>query len=217
MRRISIVLTAVLMLASPAMAQETAEGVSHASTVFGSFGGLSDGIATIHFGGGEEVIWPSGFGFGADVGYITSTTDFKGGLGLLSGGPLYRFRTSGRYKPYVRGGVSLAFRELFEKLLERLEAEAANDRYMTVFNRTPTAFVLNRRGHLLTFNQGSGQDLGVGNAEWTPAEDEDEPWTFRIRRSSIDLSKLQLGAAPETDVNGVVDDIVKTFLRETEE
>ena len=26
--------------------------------------------------------------------------------------------------------------ELFEKLLERLEAEAANDRYMTVFNRS---------------------------------------------------------------------------------
>ena len=54
---------------------------------------------------------PNGFGFGADVGYITSTTDFTGGLGLLAGGPIYQFSTSSRYKPYIRGGASLAFRQ----------------------------------------------------------------------------------------------------------
>ena len=79
MRRILVVLAAVLALASPTRAQETADGVSRATTVFGSLGGTSDGIATIHFGGGEELIWPNGFGVGADVGYITSTTDFMGG------------------------------------------------------------------------------------------------------------------------------------------
>ena len=110
MRRISVVLTAVLALASPTMAQETAEGVSRATTVFGSLGGISDGIATIHFGGGEELIWPNGLGIGADIGYITSTTAFADGLGLLTAGPIYQFRTSSHYKPYIRGGVSLAFR-----------------------------------------------------------------------------------------------------------
>ena len=45
------------------------------------------------------------------MGYITSTTDFTGGLGLLAGGPVYLFRMSSRYQPYIRGGVSLAFRQ----------------------------------------------------------------------------------------------------------
>ena len=110
MRTILVVLTAVLMLASPTVAQETRESVSHATTVFGSLGGIGDGTATIHFGGGEELIWPNGLGLGADIGYITSTTAFADGLGLLTAGPIYEFRTNSRYKPFVRGGVSLAFR-----------------------------------------------------------------------------------------------------------
>ena len=99
MRRISVVLTAVLTLASLTMAQETTESVSHAATVFGSLGGMSDGTTTIYFGGGEEFIWPNGLGIGADVGSIRSTTEFAGGLGLLTAGPLYEFRTSSSYKP----------------------------------------------------------------------------------------------------------------------
>ena len=57
MRRIFGTLAAVLMLASPAMAQETVEAVSAVGTVFGSLGGMSDGSSgLLHFGAGEEVI-----------------------------------------------------------------------------------------------------------------------------------------------------------------
>jgi len=109
MRRILVVLTAGLMLASPTTAQETADSVSRAATVFGSLGGMSDGTATIHVGVGEEFIWSNGLGLGADAGYISSTTQFAKGLWLLTAGPIYEFRTGSHYKPYVRGGVTLAF------------------------------------------------------------------------------------------------------------
>ena len=109
MQRMVIVATAVVLLATPTLAQEPAEGAQRVGTVFGSLGGISDGTSALfHIGGGEEVVWPNGFGVGADVGYISSTNAFGEGLFLLTAGPLYEFRNSSRYRPFVRGGVSLA-------------------------------------------------------------------------------------------------------------
>ena len=99
-----IVATAVVLLATPTLAQEPAEGAQRVGTVFGSLGGISDGTSALfHIGGGEEVVWPNGFGVGADVGYISSTNAFGEGLFLLTAGPLYEFRNSSRYRPFVPG------------------------------------------------------------------------------------------------------------------
>ena len=109
MRRIVIVAAAVVLLAAPTLAQEPAEGPQRVGTVFGSLGGISDGSSALfHIGGGEEIVWPNGFGVGADVGYMSSTNAFGEGLFLLTAGPLYEFRNSSRYQPFVRGGISLA-------------------------------------------------------------------------------------------------------------
>ncbi len=110
MGRIFGILVAVLMSASPAMAQETVEAVSAVGTVFGSLGGMSDGSSgLLHFGAGEEVIWPNGLGLGADLGYIGATTGFGDGFMMLAGGPIYKFRTRSSFKPFVRGGLTVAF------------------------------------------------------------------------------------------------------------
>ena len=109
MRRIVIVATAVVLMAAPTLAQEPADSLQRVGTVFGSLGGISDGSSALfHIGGGEDIVWPNGLGVGADFGYISSTNAFGDGLFLLTAGPLYEFRNSSRYKPFVRGGVSLA-------------------------------------------------------------------------------------------------------------
>src|SRR5262245_12394542 len=46
-------------------------------------------------------------------------------------------------------------RELFQRLVDRLEAVRANDLTMIVFQRTPFSFSVSRHGHLLTIDQGS--------------------------------------------------------------
>ena len=109
MRTIIGVLTALLALASPALAQETTAAVTRTATVFGSLGGMSSGSSgLLHLGAGEDVIWPNGLGFGADFGYIGATTGFADGLMMLTAGPIYEFRTSSSFKPYVRGGLTVA-------------------------------------------------------------------------------------------------------------
>ena len=110
MPRIAIVATALVLLATPTLAQGRAEGHRRAGALFGSLGGVSDGTAPLfHVGAGEEVVWSNGLGVGGDFGYIGPNSEFGEGLLLLTVGPIYEFRTSGRYKPFVRGGVSLAF------------------------------------------------------------------------------------------------------------
>ena len=108
MQKIAIVVTLVVLFGTHASAQEVEEGLQRTGTVFGALGGTSDGTAPLfHVGAGEDVVWPNGLGVGADVGYISSTTDFGEGLFLLTAGPIYEFQTGRRYKPFVRGGVSL--------------------------------------------------------------------------------------------------------------
>ena len=112
MQKIAIVVTLVVLFGTHASAQEVEEGLQRTGTVFGALGGTSDGTAPLfHVGAGEDVVWPNGLGVGADVGYISSTTDFGEGLFLLTAGPIYEFQTGRRYKPFVRGGVSLVLGE----------------------------------------------------------------------------------------------------------
>lgn len=108
MRKVSVMLATALMLVSPVVAQESTHGPERVGTVFGSLGGMSDGSATLfHVGAGEEVVWSNGLGIGADFGYISSASEFGEGVFLLTAGPIYEFSTGSRYRPFVRGGVSL--------------------------------------------------------------------------------------------------------------
>ena len=108
MQWVLVVCAALLMLAQPVVAQDETAGVSTVGVVFFGPGGVSDGTATIHLGGGGEFIWPNGLGVAMDAGYISSATEFTQGVGLLAAGPIYQFGSSHRYRPYVRGGVTLA-------------------------------------------------------------------------------------------------------------
>ena len=49
-----------------------------------------------------------------DAGYISAVTEFTQGLGVLAAGPIYEFSCHGRYRPCVRGGVTLAFDPAFQ-------------------------------------------------------------------------------------------------------
>ena len=109
MQRVLAMSAAILMLTTPAVAQEATEGVLTVGTVFFGPGGFTDGTATIHLGGGGEFIWPNGLGVGTDVGYISSARAFTQGVGLFAAGPVYQFGGSRRYRPYVRGGATVAF------------------------------------------------------------------------------------------------------------
>lgn len=107
--------------------------------------------------------------------------------------------------------------ELFEAVVKRLLDRQAQDQTLVVKDRTPTMFALERRGHLLTFFKGDGRVIAKGLIEWRPGPDEDESHRFRVTRVSPTSSLLRMTKGPEGDVDVVADDIVNTFLRETEE
>lgn len=95
-------------------AQESEEGPSGWWTVSGAPGAIlqgGDAAATLDFGGGGEIVWPNGLGFGVDAGLIAPVEEFSAAVGIVSPGVIYQFRTSGKHRPYVRGGYTLLFRE----------------------------------------------------------------------------------------------------------
>ncbi len=113
---ILVILLALLIPASPALAQE---GVSKAATAFVAPGVIvASETATIHFGGGGEFIWPNGVGVGVDLGYFTDAErldDPEEGLGMFSVGLIYEgepFAENDSFRPYVRGGLSGVFSNL---------------------------------------------------------------------------------------------------------
>jgi hypothetical protein len=106
----AVVLAGVLFFATPALAQTNGNTVSGGWTVFGAPGftlGSVESVGTIHLGGGGQVVWPSGVGLAADVGYLTAAQEFRAGVGIFSPGLIYEFRGAKRYIPYVRAGPLL--------------------------------------------------------------------------------------------------------------
>jgi hypothetical protein len=109
----AVVLAGVLFFATPALAQTNGNTVSGGWTVFGAPGftlGSVESVGTIHLGGGGQVVWPSGVGLAADVGYLTAAQEFRAGVGIFSPGLIYEFRGAKRYIPYVRAGYTVLFR-----------------------------------------------------------------------------------------------------------
>lgn len=107
-------------------------------------------------------------------------------------------------------------RELFERVVDRLQAEAKKDPAILVQNRTPVVFSLSRHGNLLTVYQAEGARLLRGELQWKYTPDEDAPWTFTVFRA-VDRSQLRLEPnGPEATIDTIVDNIVTTFLTQTE-
>ena len=75
--------------------------------------------------------------------------------------------------------------------------------------------VLSRNGHLAQIDRGTGPRLMRGVIKWRPGLDEDEPHRFSVRRST-DRKRLALKPGPEGNLDVIVDDIVTTFLKQTE-
>jgi hypothetical protein len=116
MRR-SILIT-LIMLALPLMthAQEFEAPRGTANLFFGAgrtiVSGESSGV--LQFGAGGEGRIYKGLGAGAEIGYLSPTSSFTDGFGLLSTNGSYHFwngSSSQKLVPFVTAGYSLAFRD----------------------------------------------------------------------------------------------------------
>ena len=82
-------------------------------------------------------------------------------------------------------------------------------------------FSLTRLSNLLTYWRGPTPAIGVGEVRWKPtvAGEQDTPYRFTVRRSTIDPSMLQIvddqGPSSELTLTEVVDAIVSTFIEQT--
>ena len=110
-------------------------------------------------------------------------------------------------------------RELFQRLIVRLEAERANDPTVMIFTRTPFTFSLSRHGNLLTVDQGKDAHvmriaLKRRHRVWTD-DQQGEPWTATVSRTP-DRARVALSGGPDGTVTEIVEAIVERFLKETE-
>ena len=78
---------------------------------FGGIGGATTGNldTLVHVGGGGEGYFRNGAGVGAEIGYLTSSRSAGNGIGLASVNGSYHFNRSGKARPFLTGGASVAF------------------------------------------------------------------------------------------------------------
>lgn len=109
------ILFAAFCLLGPASttAQENPSKDSGQGYAFVGFGAINAEESVLHFGGGGEVNLYRGLGFGVEAGYLAPTRYLGEGIGILSLDGQYTFNTgkSGKLKPFLTGGYSLAFRD----------------------------------------------------------------------------------------------------------
>ncbi|MFQ5740889.1 MAG: hypothetical protein ACE5JX_17950 [Acidobacteriota bacterium] len=81
-----------------------------ASGYFFAAPGGTLGAATLHFGGGADILLKGGLGVSTELGYLAPFESLGEGIGVLSVGALYQFGPSRKTVPFVTGGYGLAFR-----------------------------------------------------------------------------------------------------------
>ena len=110
MKKYLILMFLIVLVPVFSMAQEDQETKAQSY----AFVGLGDllGSSAVHFGGGGEVDFYKGFGFGIDLGYLAPSRSLSSGVGVLSPDGRYAFRRTAdsRLIPYVTAGYSLLFR-----------------------------------------------------------------------------------------------------------
>lgn len=111
---IRTVMLFLLCLAIPAAtpAQEKAPKSSGQGYAFVGFGAANGEDALLHFGGGGEANLYKGLGFGVEIGYLSPIRYMSEGIGIFSANGLYTFGAgrTGKVKPFITGGYTLAFR-----------------------------------------------------------------------------------------------------------
>jgi len=96
---------------------------------------------------------------------------------------------------------------LFDALVERLDAKALEDPSIAVVNRMPSAFVVSRRGNLLTLSQGIGLWLLRGDLKLKDRRERMR--TFYVGRATIQ-SRL-LAITPDR-IEGTPDEILDRIV-----
>jgi len=76
----------------------------------GAASGNGATTATLHFGGGADVLVYQGLAAGAEIGYLAPVDSLGDGFGVFSADLSYHFSRRQRLVPFVTGGYSLAFR-----------------------------------------------------------------------------------------------------------
>jgi len=112
MPRLIIALALVALLASHVCAQVLyPKGSGYVFIAPGAISGEGATTATLHFGGGGDVLVYHGLAPGAEVGYLAPVHSLGDGFGIFSANLSYYFdRRQRRLVPFVAGGYSLAFR-----------------------------------------------------------------------------------------------------------
>ncbi len=129
--------------------------------------------------------------------------------------------TDQRSRDRARGRDRELRRALFDTLWARFQQEHRRDPMLQDLSQQRRGFSLTRVGHLLTYQQGAVPAIGGGEIRWKPtlAGEQDIPYRFTVRRSTIDPSMLQIvddqGPSSELTLTEVVDAIVSTFIEQT--
>jgi len=121
MRRTIFAPLMVSLISLVVMAQTVAHGAKQVTNnpsygygyLFVAPGVASGGSATLHIGGGGEVIFNNGFGMGAEVGYLGPIEAMGQGFGVFSVNGSYYFlkaNQSEKVAPFVTGGYTGIFR-----------------------------------------------------------------------------------------------------------
>ncbi len=111
---------------------------------------------------------------------------------------------------------------LFDTLWARFQQEQRRDPVLQALARRRRVLSLTRLGHLLTYQQGPAPTIGGGEMRWKPtvAGEQDTPYRFTVRRSTLDPSMLQIvddqgPSSSELTLTEAVDAIVSTFIEQT--
>ncbi|HST20247.1 MAG TPA: outer membrane beta-barrel protein [Blastocatellia bacterium] len=109
MRRIIVAIVFIVLAQGLALGQSKSERKAWVYG-FGGIGGGSDfnSDAVIHVGGGGEGYFGNGVGIGAEIGYLASTRNTGNGIALASVNGSYHFNRSGKARPFLTGGASIA-------------------------------------------------------------------------------------------------------------
>ena len=96
--------------ASPGTTTADHKGQGYGFYSIGAITCNGDSIATMHVGGGGEVMAYRGIGLGAELGYLTPHRDWAAGMGVLSLDGSYHFSRHSKWVPFVNGGYTLGLR-----------------------------------------------------------------------------------------------------------
>jgi hypothetical protein len=108
MKRILIASILVFLMYQTAFSQEKRDG-GQGYVFFASGIEPRNHYGTAHIGVGGELLFKN-VGIGPEIGYLTRSRDWAGGIGVLSPNASYHF-TNSKLEPFVTGGYTLFFRD----------------------------------------------------------------------------------------------------------